>query len=1545
MRLSVFVSSPGDVAEERELAARVITRLQSAYAGRIELTPIFWEAEPLRATASFNEELARPSTADIFVCILWSRLGTRLPKHLRKPSGEAYESGTEFEFLDAFAAFRTNGAPDILVYRKLVEPVVSLRDRRAAAERLRQIEALDRFLSTWFQDPEDGSLIAAFHPFVESAEFEDLLETHLRKLVDRRAPDADDAAPRATSFWHDQPPFRGLDVFDFEHAPIFFGRTRAVADVLSILRGQAAVNRAFVVVLGASGAGKSSLVRAGVLPLLTRSGVIEDVTLWRRTIFRPTDSLGDLFDALAAALVRPEALPELLSDGTTTAQVAEALRSAPGTAATLVKGALSQAAVAAVRPTDQATRPHVARLIVAVDQFEEVFTRPRASQAEWLAFAQALDSLARGGRCWVIATLRSDFYARLQQIDVLVALKEGLGQYDLKPPTPAELAQMIRQPVALAGLRFERDHTTDETLDDLIRDEAMREQTVPLLEFTLRELYEQRDGHSLTIESYRRLGGVEGALARRAEQTFSALTPAHQAALDPVLRALVGVSVGEIDTVTRYRASLEPLRGTPAQCPLIDAFVEARLFVTDRSDDGTPLLFVAHEALLQKWPRCRAWIDDNRKFLRTRTRLTAAAAEWHAHDRNIGFLIAEGLPLSEGKGLLTNHRDSLRPELVEYIERSAEHHQRSTNTARSRGLTVAVVVLMVFAGGGYYLQKNFAIVQLRAEARSLSDRGIVAEGKKQWPEASSEYAKALARTKRLASLLPADPAVKQDVAIVAARTSHAMFSAGEQESMARDIAVEGLDADEHSVRDGSSNTEALGTLTLIYSDLIDDLREHGHATEARRMALRSLTIDEQLLNADPTNELLQQNVATSYGQVATSTTDALEAVSARSRALSVSRSLADENPGDSSRRHDVATGYKALGDALGVAGRWDKALPAYIRAIRDHKAVARYAGPRNPKWQTEVAIAFYDAGWASRKLGHYPRALAYHFKSAHLLERLLENDPSLAPRRTWLAILHAELAVVLSGLGRSDEALRRRQLALALREDLARSGEPANESALAEAHALLGSEMIKLGDLGAVSREYESARALRESLATKYPHDQAHLHAVMVSRALRGDLLWQQGSVRDAGDLYEVVLAEQEERLRSNPRDITRYSEVSETACARGWTSTWLGQIGQARQAYERCGTVRRAAMARESTSVDRRMQYATALSSLGTVALAEGHLDEAERLIRKAFVIRERVSRRYPEQVPWAVGFGNSLEQMALLAKTRGDLTTASRWYRENLSLRRRLATVDTHNKGRYADLAVAAWKLGDVLVLQDAQSEGLHLLQESVDLREELALLDRSNTYWASRAAMARETLASALDQIGDFSGAVAHARRAVDELTALEHHDPANQDRHAAVSAALETFGRALLHADRLDDAVEALSRAKASREALLRVDPSNVLWRAGLASTEEVFAEAWLRRRRSADALAASERAIDAWTSAGALDRRNAIFLAGYATALGTRARAAKDLDRLDEAERSRQQAEGLWRHLTSRDPTNAAWHRLAVDVTGAEPHVVGVSGAR
>jgi len=706
-QIRIFISSPGDVAEERALTRKVIERIQGEYSGRVELEPIYWEHEPLRATQSFQEQITRPSETDIVITILWSRLGTRLPAQFTKPDGSRYESGTEYEFEDAFQSFKKSGSPDLLIYRKTADPKVSLKDKKILLDKLKQKEALDSFFDRWFHDKIEGTLVAAFHPFDNSADFEEIFESHLSKLIKIRIPDSSvvDKVPSIKPVWKEGSPFRGLSVFNFEHAPVFFGRTKAVSEIMDALRIQAAADRTFILVLGMSGGGKSSLVRAGVLPMLTQPGVIEGVGLWRRAIMKPGDSPGDLFDGLAASLLKQHALPELSTDGTGFKELAKILRETPKAAVPLIKGGLSQAA-SEIAKSEQLIEQPTAKLVLVVDQMEEMFSLESITHEERIKFIEALDALSRSGRVWIIATLRSDFYPRTSELESLVALKEGTGQYDLLTPTPAEIGQMIRQPAQAAGLYFEEDSTTNEKLDDVLRDAAAKNPSaLPLLEFTLEELYKQRtDNGLLTYQAYKKLGGVEGALAQRAEEVLAGLDLKVKQAMDVELHSLISIGVDDADRISRKYAQLELVTATPETKAFVEAFVNARLFTTDLAADGKAVVSIAHEALLQHWPRLQDWVEKNREDLRIHARVNIASRRWENENKSREFLWSAAKQVSEAEELLKNKKIELTQSEKAFVRASIAKRRRIWWIKRA--IAAVLVVLTIVASGAAYLAQQ-----------------------------------------------------------------------------------------------------------------------------------------------------------------------------------------------------------------------------------------------------------------------------------------------------------------------------------------------------------------------------------------------------------------------------------------------------------------------------------------------------------------------------------------------------------------------------------------------------------------------------------------------------------------------------------------------------------------------------------------------------------------------------------------------------------------------------------------------------------------------
>ena len=456
-------------------------------------------------------------------------------------------------------------------------------------------------------------------------------------------------------------PFRGLAVFDFDHADIFFGRARAIATCTDRLERQAADGKAFLLIYGMSGSGKSSLLRAGLLPAITRPGAVAGITLWRRCLFRPSEG-SDAIASLTAALLRDSALPELAHERTA-AGLADLIRSAPDRALALIRAALGKATAGGLAPSQ-------ARLVLAVDQMEELFTT-ETNQASREAFVRLLATFAASGLVWVMGTIRADFFHRCGEVPGFSALKDGLSSYELLPPTGPEIAQIIREPARAAGLRFEE--TADQgQLEDVLQEAASADpESLPLLEFVLDALYEAgRDHRLLTFAAYRALGGLEGAIARRADEVVDALAPNVQDALPVVLRALSTVRLGD-EAITASPALLNEAAGTRTQAVLVNALIAARLLVSGEDAEGHAIIRVAHESLLTRWPRARDIVNANRDFLETRARIQADARRWHSDHKNPDLLLPPGKRLAEAEELLLSRREEVDDRIVGYVEASS----------------------------------------------------------------------------------------------------------------------------------------------------------------------------------------------------------------------------------------------------------------------------------------------------------------------------------------------------------------------------------------------------------------------------------------------------------------------------------------------------------------------------------------------------------------------------------------------------------------------------------------------------------------------------------------------------------------------------------------------------------------------------------------------------------------------------------------------------------------------------------------------------------
>jgi WD40 repeat protein len=533
-------------------------------------------------------------------------------------------------------------------------------------------------------------------------------------------------------------PYRGLQVFEEEHAPFFFGREAATGWLVNDLR-----RSRFLAVVGPSGCGKSSLVRAGLVPALRR-GDLPGSEAWPLCVFRPGHRP---LESLAVALIQlGQFVVGPADDPTAPLQLMNALAADRRQLHLTTRLALTGA------PADRT-------IALVVDQFEEIFTLCRDEEQQGpfihnLLYASAIE----GGRTVVVLTMRADFYGKCAAYPDLAARITD-HQMLVSPMVEEELRQAIERPAQLVGLEFEGG-----LAETLLRDVQAEPGALPLLQHTLLELWGRREGHRLTFAAYREIGGIQGAIAHRAESIYAGFDAAQQAITRRVMLRLTQPGEGTEDTRRRARKSELLPTGEQAEATeaVIQTLADARLVTTARDmATGEEQVDVSHEALIRGWPRLRGWIDEDRVGLRTHRRLTETVREWKENNRDEGYLY-RGARLAEAEEWAEVYAGDMNPLEREFLETSVEAREAERIAARQRvqrviaGLVTGLVIisaLAVFAWGRSQLaeQRRIDAENAKAAAQAESARAINAEATADARRIDAEEAKADADAQRLAA--------------------------------------------------------------------------------------------------------------------------------------------------------------------------------------------------------------------------------------------------------------------------------------------------------------------------------------------------------------------------------------------------------------------------------------------------------------------------------------------------------------------------------------------------------------------------------------------------------------------------------------------------------------------------------------------------------------------------------------------------------------------------------------------------------------------------
>jgi len=491
----------------------------------------------------------------------------------------------------------------------------------------------------------------------------------------------------------DESPYAGLSSFQESDAGKFFGRNREIAAMVTRIR-----DCPMMAVVGSSGAGKSSFVRAGVVPSLKRSGEV-----WETLVVRPGRQPLEALAGLIAPMVGTAA--NLADEVDEQKKLVETLRREPGHLGHVMR---------------LRARRDSRRMMLFVDQFEELYTQV-ADPAERAAFTACLSAVADDATSplRVVLSIRSDFLDRIAEDPQFVnELTKGL--FFLGPPGREGLREAITQPAEMAGFQFEMPAIVEDMLDHLEATPG----ALPLLQFAAAKLWENRDTarRMLTHHSYMAMGGVAGALASHADR-FVAEAGAQKA---PLIRALLLrlVTAERTRAIVPIAELLELSREAGEIQRLIDQMVDARLLVVQTLEGGKgSTVEIVHESLVHGWPTLRRWLDENQDDAALVDQLRVAARQWHQKGQDAG-LLWRGESADEAKKFRKRYKGPLSDiergflDAVVSFEISQARRRRVVIVGAFTVLSLIVVATMVLL---------VIIQQSRAEAKGNLAKAEVAQ--------------------------------------------------------------------------------------------------------------------------------------------------------------------------------------------------------------------------------------------------------------------------------------------------------------------------------------------------------------------------------------------------------------------------------------------------------------------------------------------------------------------------------------------------------------------------------------------------------------------------------------------------------------------------------------------------------------------------------------------------------------------------------------------------------------------------------------------------
>jgi len=457
-------------------------------------------------------------------------------------------------------------------------------------------------------------------------------------------------------FWLNESPFRGLKQYKEEHQDIFFGRSKAVADILSLIDYKATGSSSLIMLLGQSGCGKSSVVNAGILPKLIhpykpfKNQYLASYTfvlsisdkqsadklflffLYDHKILSQQEDINDYYDYVNQD---DEKLKDYIK---------------PDNIETHQESGIAQ------------------QVIIFIDQLENVFSHEVSKKSRG-NFFNIIASLLASKKCLIISALRNEYYQELTETHCYIKIRAHAYHYDIPPLSYDEICDIVRKPVQAAGLMYEVGPQNNVSLDTYLINKAQSIQvSLPILQYTLWELFKNKKNNTLSYSVYKDNGGMEGGLSTMAENTFLQLSPSSQVKFEELLHNLIQINPEAKNSARCNKAAIKSFTDSDIK-KIIETFTDKRLFQTEWINNES-YLSITHDILIKNWQRLQDWVKKNISLLNSQHEVKVATNRWLHHERSKDFLLNAEQPIQSANDIVENSHINLSSDEKAFIAAS-----------------------------------------------------------------------------------------------------------------------------------------------------------------------------------------------------------------------------------------------------------------------------------------------------------------------------------------------------------------------------------------------------------------------------------------------------------------------------------------------------------------------------------------------------------------------------------------------------------------------------------------------------------------------------------------------------------------------------------------------------------------------------------------------------------------------------------------------------------------------------------------------------------